>query len=132
MTALLPDLGGEEPRPAVVDLRDLTELDLLTLAVADGAGGPVLEVAGELDGHTNGLLRAALAAFPAGSPEVVVDLRGVTFADSSSLGVLVGEHKRLAAAGRRLVLLAPAPAVHRILEVAGLLRILDVRLPQSS
>lgn len=122
-------MSGDGVRPAVLaagalgaEVSDLADFQLL-----DGPTGPVLAVAGELDTHTSRALRAGLAAAGAEGVDVVVDLTGVTFADSATLGVFVAEHKRLGAAGRSLVLLGPGPAVRRVLELSGLLHVLVVR-----
>src|SRR5256885_8924798 len=56
----------------------------------------VLHVAGEVDVFTAPQLREALVgAIEEGSRDVVVDLQGVDFLDSTGLGVLVAGLKRL-------------------------------------
>lgn len=128
MSALHPPTTVGESRPGVHLADQLADLaDLVDLRLTEGPTGPVLIVAGELDTHTSTVLRAGFAAAGDDGSEVVIDLSGCTFADSATLGVLVAEHKRLAAAGRNLVVRAPGPAVRRVLELSGLLRVLDVR-----
>ena len=51
---------------------------------------------------------------------VVVDLRAVTFMDSSGLRFLVEMRNAISARGARLLLGDLSPAVSRVLEVAGL------------
>jgi anti-sigma B factor antagonist len=133
VTALLPPTDAGEPRPGVVAGGIADDVaDLIDLRLTSGPTGPVLSVRGELDTHTSRALRAGLAAAGPDGAEVVIDLSGVTFADSATLGVLVAEHKRLTAAGRTLVLSSPGPAVRRVLELSGLLRVLDVRAGAQS
>lgn len=74
-------------------------------------------VTGEIDAYTAPALAAALAA--ADHPELVVDLSGVEFVDSSGLRVLLEAHQTRQADGRTLVLAQPSPAVQRVLDVAG-------------
>ena len=127
--ALLPPDGDGAARPGILAAGATGDqvADLVDLRLSEGPSGPVLSVAGELDTHTSAALRVALAGVGSDGAEVVVDLSGVTFADSATLGVLVAEHKRLLAAGRGLVVQAPGRAVRRVLELSGLLHVLDVR-----
>jgi len=88
----------------------------------------VLTVAGELDAHSSPLLRTTLLGLVAGADqEVVVDLAGVSFCDSTGLGVLVGAHRRMAASERTLAVQSVRPAVRHLLEVSGLDQVLLVR-----
>lgn len=57
-------------------------------------------------------------------PRIVVDLAAVELCDSSGLGMLVGAHKRAAAAGGSLVLAGSRPSVAHVLNITGLDRIL--------
>lgn len=80
-------------------------------------GVPVVAVAGEVDIATAPLLRAELTTQLAQSPVVlVVDLREVTFFDSSGIGALLAAHHR--AADLRVV--ADRPAVLRTLHFSGM------------
>lgn len=75
---------------------------------------------GEIDIGTVPTLAAALEAgrrTPAAS--IVVDLSRVRFMDSSGLDVLVDERRRLAEAGRTLVIQSASRPVRRLLELAG-------------
>ena len=57
----------------------------------------------------------------------MLDLREVTFIDSSGLGVIVGQQKRAQEDGLRFaVAVDGASAVQRILDLSGLIKILDV------
>jgi anti-anti-sigma factor len=92
-------------------------------------GGVVVAVSGEIDVSTSGELRSALRDPHARAAAVVLDLRDVTFMDSSGLGVIVGQHKRAREEGYGFaVAIAGAANVRRILELSGLtdvLRIVD-------
>lgn len=59
-----------------------------------------LALSGELDAFTASTFRSALAA-PAveSAAALVIDLRGLTFIDSSGLAVILGAHERARAAG---------------------------------
>lgn len=62
----------------------------------------------------------------AGHADIVVDLKGVTFIDSSALGVLVGAVRRLHPLGGRLVVVAEGHAVMRPVTLTGLDQVFTV------
>jgi len=64
----------------------------------------------------------ALEADPGGSLEV--DFTGVTFIDSSGLGVLVACRRRAVTAGGELVVTNAGPGVRFVFEVTGLDKVL--------
>ena len=55
----------------------------------------------------------------AGFAHVVVDLRGLSFLDSSGLHTLIGARQTADARGARLSLVAGPPDVHRLFEMTG-------------
>jgi anti-sigma B factor antagonist len=80
----------------------------------------VLCLGGDLDLWSAPQLKSTLnGVFAAGHSRVVLDLRQVSFMDSTALGVMVGVHRRLDA-DERLAIAAAAPAVLRIFELSGL------------
>lgn len=82
---------------------------------------------GDLDVHSAPLVQQAVAAaVREGTGDVVLDLRGVSFVDSSGLGVLIACHKRAGRESRQLVLRAPSHRVARLLAVTTLDRVLTV------
>lgn len=56
---------------------------------------------------------------------LVLNLSRVSFIDSSGLGVLLGRYKRLVQTGGKVILVGAQPQVRRILELSGLLQIMD-------
>ena len=80
--------------------------------------GPRLSLTGELDLDTVPELEAAVAAARAeGADEVVVDLSGLGFMDSSGLRCLVQADDRATAEGWRLILVRGPDPVHRVFEI---------------
>ncbi len=55
-----------------------------------------------------------------GVQQLVVDLGGLTFIDSTGLSLLLGVNERARAAGATLTLLRPQEHVGRVLEATGL------------
>lgn len=88
----------------------------------------VLRLVGDLDMAVSPQLRDELGtAFEARPKRVIVDMKGVTFMDSSGISVLV---VALRNSGRRRVTLAlasPSPAVRSVLEMSavGVFQIID-------
>jgi anti-anti-sigma factor len=90
-------------------------------------GTVVVAASGEIDMSTSPQLRSALRHPEASARTVVLDLRAVTFMDSSGLGVIVGQHKRAREEGYRFsVAVSGAAEVRRILELSGLVGVLQV------
>ena len=100
----------------------------ISLAEVDGRAHVTLR--GELDLATAPELEQLLTERIDSSQEVVVDLRGLEFMDSSGIRVLVAAHTRAGRTGTRVFIVRPQPdsAVAKIVEVSGLdseLNILD-------
>ena len=85
-----------------------------------------LLLSGEIDAHAVISLATYLDPLPGTSGDVVIDLSGVMFVDSSGLRVLVEAHQRAEAEGRRLVLSGSTRPVLRLLEITGLMDYLHV------
>jgi anti-sigma B factor antagonist len=64
--------------------------------------------------------------------DVIVDLRKVTYIDSSGLGVLVGAHRRLKAEGRSLVLRIADPEMIKLLTITGLDQVFAIETPYEA
>ena len=83
--------------------------------------GVLVSVRGEIDLFTAPEFKAAVfEAMSSGAGAVAIDLTRTTFLDSSSLGVLIGAHRRLSRRGRRLVVVCDHPSVLKVLRVTGL------------
>lgn len=85
--------------------------------------------AGEIDMATAPMLeRELMAAIEAGDGPVVLDLRDVTFFDSSGLRAAIVAHRELSARGRRLSLACdPDGHVWRTFSLAGVDRLLNLQ-----
>ena len=84
-------------------------------------GSLVLEVHGELDIATSPLLDEALTrARATNAASIVVDLRGVTFIDSTALHVLI-KHARPEEGRARVRLTKGSPQTQRIFKLSGVL-----------
>ena len=81
----------------------------------------VVSVAGEIDLFTAPEFKQRIGApIDAGKTRVIVDLSEVTFIDSSSLGVLIGAHKRLGLREGGLVIVCDDRAIVNTFKITGL------------
>ena len=90
---------------------------------------PVIVARGEIDVATSPLLRSELASALALRPEeVTLDLRDVSFIDSSGLGVLVGALKRLReSGGERFSVVDVQDPVRKVFDITGLTALFELR-----
>jgi anti-sigma B factor antagonist len=81
----------------------------------------VVSVIGEVDLFTAAEFKQrVMAPIAAGAKQVVVDLTRTTFIDSSSLGVLIGAHRRLKTRRGRLVVACDTEAIIKTFKITGL------------
>jgi anti-anti-sigma factor len=85
----------------------------------DGTGRYVVTVRGELDLATADRLWAELEPLFEQGTLVVLDGAQITFLDSSGLRVLLQAANRASSGGAEFRLVAPQPAVQRVLDLAG-------------
>ena len=87
----------------------------------------IVEVGGEVELSNAPQLRGALMdAVTSAQPCLVADLSGVTFIDSTGIGVLVGALKRARESGNDFVLVCPQRRVRRVFEITGLLNVFQI------
>ncbi|SER97639.1 STAS domain-containing protein [Actinokineospora terrae] len=85
-----------------------------------------ITVTGELDTHTSVEFKRALLALADSYDEVVVDLSGLEFIDSSGLSAFIAAHKRTLVRGNKVLLDKVPGFLSRILAVTGLAEIIHV------
>jgi anti-sigma B factor antagonist len=101
---------------------------LITLCDPHSVGERVVvEVTGEIDVASAPALRdRLLALLNRGAPDLVIDLRGVTFIDSTGVGSLLRVYHRQSLLGGALHFVADQSAVLRVFELMALTRRLHV------
>ena len=93
----------------------------------------VVAPSGEIDLATAPVLREGLQQAETAQAEgLLIDLRGVSFIDSSGIGELVGCHRRCRDAGRRLAFLVPDGTTRKILAVTGMDGVFDMHRDEDS
>jgi anti-sigma B factor antagonist len=81
----------------------------------------VVSVTGEIDLFTAPEFKQRMSApIDAGRSRLVVDLSETTFIDSSSLGVLIGAHRRLKLRGGALLVVCENEAIAKTFKITGL------------
>jgi anti-sigma B factor antagonist len=81
----------------------------------------VVAVTGEIDLFTAPEFKQRVSApIDAGRTHVIVDLTETTFIDSSSLGVLIGAHRRLKLRGGALMVVCDGEAIAKTFKITGL------------
>jgi len=100
----------------------VTPPEEFSISSAEREGRVHVTVRGELDLATAPELEELLDEHLAAGREVLVDLRGLSFMDSSGVRVLVAGHTLAGRSGTRLVLVRPGAGspVAKIIEVSGL------------
>lgn len=87
----------------------------------------LIVLTGEVDIFTAPRFKECLVEFlDSGIVRLVIDLNGVTFMDSTALGVLVGGVRRVHDAGGAMTLVVTSRPVERVLSITGLDRVFDV------
>jgi len=81
----------------------------------------VVAVTGEIDLFTAPEFKQRMSELiDAGRSRLVVDLTETTFIDSSSLGVLIGAHRRLKLRGGALLVVCASEAIGKTFKITGL------------
>jgi anti-anti-sigma factor len=92
----------------------------LNIQVSDASGAAVVSVAGELGPDTAAAFGKALDHLCGKARPVMVDLQGLTVIDGLGLSVLVQAFRRLRESECALIIVAPLPAVRKVMTESGI------------
>ena len=98
----------------------------MDLSTGESDGQAVVALRGELDVADAASVAAALVAVAARAPEIIVDLAGLEFIDSSGVAALVLARVQARRAGGDVLLAAPQDQVLRLLTVTRLAEVFSV------
>ncbi|MBR3932711.1 MAG: anti-sigma factor antagonist [Clostridia bacterium] len=88
----------------------------------------IMKIEGEIDHrYATQIRREAdrkIVTFP--DKPFVIDLTGVTFMDSSGIGVIIGRYKLVTSFGQRVVIASSNLTVNKILDMAGIKKIIRI------
>jgi anti-sigma B factor antagonist len=87
----------------------------------------LLVVKGEVDVYTAPRLRETIVELVSeGKKQIVIDLEGVEFLDSTGLGVLVGGLKRVRSHDGELSLVCTQTRILKVFEITGLTKVFPI------
>ncbi len=99
----------------------------LSLATRESNGRTVIEVEGEIDVYTAPKLRDAITDLVAGGAyDLVIDMGGVEFLDSTGLGVLVGGLKKVRVHDGSMRLVCTSERLLKIFRITGLAKVFPI------
>lgn len=88
----------------------------------------VVSMAGELDHHNAVNVREEIDRrfSTSNAKNLVFNLQKLAFMDSSGLGILIGRYKTVSAMGGKTAIAAPSLLTRRLIELAGVHRIIPI------
>ena len=88
----------------------------------------IIKLIGEIDHHSAANIRAAVDKELEFSSvkNIVFDLDGVTFMDSSGIGMIIGRYKQAQARGGKTLIVRAKPQVDKLLELSGIKKIIEI------
>lgn len=98
----------------------------MEVAAKKEANSLVIFLIGELDEYAAPYTRGAIDKTLEGhrSADIIFDLSGLTFMDSTGIGVLISKYKQLKNSGSRLYVRKPSKNIDKIFNMAGLYSIM--------
>ncbi|MBE6683846.1 MAG: STAS domain-containing protein [Ruminococcaceae bacterium] len=92
------------------------------------SGTTLAFIKGEIDHHNAKEARSALDGIIERDRPITfkLELSGVSFCDSSGLGLVMGRMRKCQSVGSNMVVRNPSPAAMRILEIAGMDKIIKI------
>lgn len=98
----------------------------------EGALGVII-LGGEVDIYTAPRFKECmLEPLDGGAESLLIDLSGVSFIDSTALGVLIGGLRRVHDADGRMALIVATSAVARVLTITGLDRVFEIHATRAA
>ena len=107
----------------------VSRINVLETDIRKGeADQAVLTLAGELDASNVAQLYEELAQLSReGVLQITIDIAALEFVDSTGLSAIITAHKRAAASGGELIVLAPSDDMRRLFEITGIDTYLNLR-----
>ena len=87
-----------------------------------------IKIKGDIDHHTAKEVRADIdtLVLESSPKELVLDLSGVEFMDSSGLGLVLGRYKKQSDFGGKMKIINPTRRIVQILQLAGVEKIIKI------
>ncbi|MFZ5647765.1 MAG: STAS domain-containing protein [Bacillota bacterium] len=100
----------------------------MDIQIEINGGAMVVRLSGEIDLAVADTLRNSLESELDNNPQaknIVLNLDRVSYIDSSGLGVMLGRYRRISRHGGRMFIVGAAPQVRKVLDLSGLLNIMQ-------
>lgn len=97
-----------------------------SVEVSQEPGTLILHLRGELDAASRELIEAAAMAAIPSAYAVILDLRDLTFCDSSGVSMFVALAGKARAAGTTLTICNPRTAIARLFSITGIDTLLEI------
>jgi anti-sigma B factor antagonist len=121
---MVPDEIPTDPSPSAGTFLGDSPLQILVSHLKEHA---YVVLTGELDGATAPfLVRTLVEVNQTLEGDLVLDIKKLSFIDSTGLSVFVSQHKNLSAKGRKLVIYAPTAMARRLFQITGLEEVLTI------
>lgn len=93
----------------------------------------IVRLTGELDHHATEILRDEWKEmlYQHAVKHVVLNLEGITFMDSSGLGVILGRYKEVLQLNGEMVVCSITPSIKRLFEMSGLFKIIRLEVNET-
>jgi anti-sigma B factor antagonist len=109
-----------------VNLNDIGGVELRT-HVKDVGGFPVIELKGEIDLSTSPIFKEKLYEIvESGKSDLIIDLNGLDFMDSTGLGVLVAVLKKTSLEGGTIRLVCNKRKIVKVFAITGLDKVFSI------
>lgn len=94
----------------------------------------LVRLQGELDHHSAEQVRLLVdrELGKKGACNLILNLRGLTFMDSSGIGVILGRYRYLERLGRRMALCNVPKTVRKVLDISGVPKIIPVLTSEAA
>ncbi len=94
----------------------------MSVTISSGSDTATAYLTGEIDHHSAAIIRADIdSAIEKQHPQtLVIDFSGVTFTDSSGIGLVLGRYKFMNATGGKVIVTGLDSRMHKVMCLAGL------------
>lgn len=94
----------------------------MTIDLKHEDGTLTARLSGELDHHTAGEMREKIdtAALSGRCRRLILDFSGISFMDSSGIGLILGRYRLVQTIGGQLTVQGASPRLERMIRLAGL------------
>lgn len=90
-------------------------------------GKPVLDLTGEVDSYNSPKLRQKMVALiDEGNLELVINMAGVDYIDSTGLGTLVAGLKRASEKNGTIRIICPNEQIYKVFSITGLVKVFPI------